>query len=137
MAIITDVKKLRPELMEISDAEFERRAAEFELARQERKRIADVKAMEAVAAQASDHVEAIVAGVKFLHEHGLLPERLVTGFSRNDGTFAPGMILRAPTAESLVPRAPRSAPEGEKKRRRRRVGGELVPSKASQKGGAA
>ncbi len=116
MATITDVKKLRPELMEISDAEFERRAAEFELARLERKRIADVKAMEAIAAQAGDHVGAMVAGAKFLHEHGLLPERLVVGFSRGDGMFVPGMILRAPSAESLVPKVA----GGEKRKRRRR-----------------
>ncbi len=115
MAIITDIKKLKPELLEISDAELDRRMAELEMARAERKRIADVKAMEAIAAQAADHVEAMVAGAKFLHEHGLLPERLVAGFSRGDGMFVPGMILRAPSAESMVPKV-----AGEKRKRRRR-----------------
>lgn len=116
------IEKLRPELLEISDAEFERRQAEFELAARERARRAEVKLKEALAVEATGHVERVVAGIKFLHEHGLLPDRVVTGFSRNDGTFVPGMILRAPTAESLVPKA-----AGEKrKRRRRNAAGELV-----------
>ena len=117
-----DISKLRPELLEISDAEFERRQAEFELAAHERQRRAEVKAKEALAAEAHDRVERVVADIKWLHDNIALPERIVAGFSRNDGTFVPGMILRAPTAESLVPKA-----AGEKRRRRRRnAKGELV-----------
>lgn len=134
------IEKLRPELLEKSDAELERLATEIALAQAEKKRRADVAAMEAIAAQASEHVDAVVAGVKFLYEHRLLPERLVTGFSRNDGRFAPGMILRAPTAESLVPK-PTAArrPAGEKKFRRRKdpKTGEWIPSKAARKAGVA
>ncbi|MBZ9943407.1 hypothetical protein LB533_20180 [Mesorhizobium sp. BR1-1-13] len=131
------IDKIRPELLTKTDAELQRLADEIAMAQAEKKRQADVAAMEAIASQAADHVEAIVAGVKFLHEHGLLPERVTQGFSRGDGTFAPGMILRAPTAESLVPRAPRKAPAGEKRFRRRKdpKTGEYVPSKAARKAG--
>lgn len=134
------IEKIRPELLTKSDAELERLAAEIAMAQAEKRRIADVAAMEAIAAQAGDHVEAIVAGVKFLHEHGLLPDRVAAGFSRSsDGMFAPGMILRAPSAESMVPKAARAAPKGEKRFRRRKdpKTGEYIPSKAAQKAGVA
>ncbi|TIN10402.1 hypothetical protein [Mesorhizobium sp.] len=134
MAIITDVEKLRPELLEISDAEFERRKAELEMAAAERQRRKEIAAKEAIAAQAADHVEAILAGVKFLHDNGILPEKLVGAFSRSDGTFSPATLLRAPTAESLVPRTARAKRDKPKRTRRVRdpKTGELVPSKASR-----
>ncbi|RWO08254.1 hypothetical protein [Mesorhizobium sp.] len=131
------IDKLRPELLEISDAEFERRQAEFELAARERKRRAEIAAKEALAAEAGERIERVVADVKWLHDNGLLPERVTQGFSRGDGMFSPGMILRAPTAESLVPREKK--PAGERKFRRRKdpKTGEYIPSKAAQKAGAA
>lgn len=132
------IDKLRPELLEISDAEFERRQAEFDLAARERKRRAEVAEKEALAAEAATRVERVVADIKWLHDNGLLPERVAQGFSRGDGMFVPGMILRAPTAESLVPREKRD-PAGEKKFRRRKdpKTGEYVPSKAARKAGVA
>ncbi|TPM58949.1 hypothetical protein FJ959_08720 [Mesorhizobium sp. B2-2-4] len=135
---VTDVKKLRPELLEISDAEFERRAVEFEMARQERQRIADIKAKEELAAEAARQVEAVLAGVKWLHDQGLLPDRVTAGFSRGD-IFSPGSILKAPTAESLAGGPRKASASGEKKFRRRKdpVTGEYVPSKAAQKAGVA
>jgi hypothetical protein len=124
---VTDVKKLRPELLSKSKAELERQAAEIAMAIAELEHQEEIKAKEALATEAGERVERVVADVKWLHDNGLLPERVATGFSRNDGTFAPGMILRAPTAESLVPKV-----AGEKKRRRRRgPDGEWLPSKAS------
>jgi hypothetical protein len=130
---VTDVKKLRPELLSKSKAELERQAAEIAMAIAELEHQEEIKAKEALAAEAGERVERIVADVKWLHDNGLLPERVATGFSRNDGTFAPGMILRAPTAESLA--GTRAAQAGEKKRRRRRdpVTGEWVESKAAQR----
>lgn len=111
----SDISKLRPELLTKSDAELERLAAEISMAQAEKRRQAEIKAKEELAAEATKRVERVVADIKWLHDNIALPERIVQGFSRNDGTFVPGMILRAPTAESLVPRA-----GGEKRRRRRR-----------------
>lgn len=129
---VDDIKKLRPELLEKSDAELERLETEIALAREHKRREAEIKAKEELAAEANRHVEAVLAGVKFLHDNGALPERIAAAFSRNDGQFNPATFLRAVTAEQLVPRA-----AGEKPKRRRRVKdpvtGELVPSKASQK----
>jgi hypothetical protein len=130
---VTDVKKLRPELLDLSVAELERRRNEIDMAIAEKARAEEIKAKEALAAEAGERVERVVADVKWLHDNGLLPERVAQGFSRGDGMFVPSMILRAPTAESLV--GGRAAPAGEKKRRRRRdpVTGEWVESKAAQK----
>ncbi|MBZ9659738.1 hypothetical protein LB523_11850 [Mesorhizobium sp. ESP-6-4] len=125
---VTDVKKLRPELLTKSKAELERQAAEIAMAIAELERAEEIKAKEELAAEAAGRVERVVADVKWLHEQGLLPDRVTAGFSRGD-IFSPGSILKAPSAESLVGSA---KPAGEKKRRRRRgPNGEWLPSKAS------
>ncbi|TPM67432.1 hypothetical protein [Mesorhizobium sp. B2-2-1] len=129
---VTDVKKLRPELLTKSKAELERQAAEIAMAIAEIEHKEEIKAKEELAAEAGRQVEAVIAGVKWLHEQGLLPDRVAAGFSRGD-IFSPGSILKAPSAESLVPKT-----GGEKKRRRRRgPDGEWLPSKAAQKAGVA
>ena len=109
------IDKIRPELLTKSDAELERLAAEIAMAQAEKKRQADVAAKEAQAVEAGERVERVVSDVKWLHDNGMLPQRVTDGFSRGDGIFVPGMILRAPSAESLVPRE-----KGEKRRRRTR-----------------
>ncbi|MES0052183.1 hypothetical protein NKJ66_00970 [Mesorhizobium sp. M0078] len=131
------IDKIRPELLSKSDAELERLAAEIAMAQAEKKRMADVAAKEELAAEAGARVERVVADIKWLHDNDLLPKRVAEGFSRGDGMFSPGMILRAPTAESLVPREKK--PAGERKFRRRKdpKTGEYVPSKAAQKAGMA
>lgn len=135
MATVTDIKKLRPELLTKSVAELERQRAEIEMALAEKAREAEVKAKEELAADANKHIDAILSGVKFLHENGLLPAKVATGFSGSSGSFAPSMFLRSVTAEGLVPRAAKVVSGGEKKRRRRRqADGSWAPSKASQEG---
>lgn len=116
MAIITDIEKLRPELLTKSPAELERLATEIALAQAELTRRAEVEAKKEIAERANQHIEAIVDGVKFLHENGILPAKIAEAFSRGDGYFVPGMMLRTVSAESLVPRAARSA--GPKRHRR-------------------
>ncbi|TIL38498.1 hypothetical protein [Mesorhizobium sp.] len=131
------IDKIRPDLLTKSDAELERLAAEIAMAQAEKKRQAEIKEKEALAAEAGVRVERVVADVKWLHDNDLLPKRVAEGFSRGDGMFSPGMILRAPTAESLVPREKK--PAGERKFRRRKdpKTGEYIPSKAAQKAGVA
>lgn len=135
MATITDVDKLRPELLGMSVAELERRRTEIDMAIAQKAREEEIKAKEALAVEANKHIDAVVAGVKWLHDNGVLPEKVAAGFSRADGMFTPAQALRNVTAESLVPRVPRARkPTGPVQRRRRRdpKTGELVPSKASQ-----
>ncbi|MER9170932.1 hypothetical protein NKI12_26980 [Mesorhizobium australicum] len=127
------IDKIRPELLSKSDAELERLAAEIAMAQAEKKRLADVAAKEELAAEAGARVERVVADIKWLHDNDLLPKRVAEGFSRGDGMFSPGMILRAPTAESLVPRERKPAGEHKFRRRKDPKTGEYVPSKAAQK----
>lgn len=131
MAIITDIEKLRPELLNKSMAELARLKAEIELAEIELGRRELVKAKQALADEANNHIDAVVAGVKFLHENGMLPEKLTAAFSRSDGMFVPATVLRNVTAESLVPSAKKT--RAPRRRRVRDADGNLVPSKASQK----
>lgn len=91
-----------------------------------------MKAKESLATEANKHVDAVVAGVKFLHSNGLLPMKVAEAFSRGDGVFTPATVLRNVTAEQLVPRADRPKRGPTKRRRVRDANGNLVPSKASQ-----
>lgn len=121
MATITDIEKLRPELLKKSPAELARLKAEIELAEVELGRRALVAAKEELAAEANTHIDAVVAGVKFLHANGLLPMKLTEAFSRGDGVFTPASVLRNVTAEALVPsmKSTRRKPGEPRKRRRR------------------
>lgn len=131
MPDITDIEKLRPELLKKSLAELERQQTEIAMAIERKRHEEEVKAKEELAAKANDHIEAVVSGLTFLHDNGVLPLKFVEAFSRNDGRFVPATFLRAVTAESLVPGATRRS--GQRKRRRvRDASGNLVPSKASQ-----
>lgn len=129
---VTDIKKLRPELLTKSDAELERLANEIALARAHKAHEAEVAAKAALADEANKHIEAVLAGVKFLHDNGILPERMTTALSRGDGQFNPATFLRSVSAEQLVPRSAR-ADRPKRTRRVRDADGNLVPSKASQK----
>lgn len=131
--MVSDIKKLRPELLEKSIAELERQQTEIALAIEEKRREADVKAKEELASEANRHIEAMLASAKFLHDNGILPPRLVDALSRNDGQFNPATFLRSVSAEQLVG-GPRKAAGPKRTRRVRDASGNLVPSKASRRG---
>lgn len=133
MAIITDVEKLRPELLEISDAEFERRMTEMEMARIERERKKELAAKDALAGEINKHVEMALEGLKFLRANGRIPERIAEAFSRS-GNWVPGAFLKTVTPEDLLPselRAPRQrAPRMTKAEREAAIAaGTLKPRK--------
>lgn len=113
MATITDIEKLRPELLTKSLGELARLKAEIEMAEVELGRRELVKAKEALAAEANRHIDAVVAGVKWLNDNGILPEKVAAGFKRDgDGMFSPAMFLRNVTAESLAGGKPTRARRG-------------------------
>lgn len=137
MVEINDIEKLRPELLTKSLAELERQQTEIAMAIERKKHEAEVKAKEELASRANEHIDSVISGVKFLHDNGILPDRIAQAFSRNDGTFNPGTFLRAVTAEQLVPRENMPRRKTGRRRRVRDANGNLVPSKASQKEKAA
>lgn len=115
--MVDDIKKLRPELLEISDAEFERREKEMQLARIERARKKELAEKESLATEINKHVEMALEGLKFLRANGRVPDRIVEAFSRS-GTWTPTSFLKTVTPEDLLPadlkkppqRAPRMTP---------------------------
>lgn len=115
---VDDIKKLRPELLEISDAEFERREKEMELARIERTRKKELAAKDSLAKEINKHVEMAVEGLRFLRANGRIPDRIAEAFSRS-GNWQPTSFLKTVTPEELLPsdlkpkkpRAPRMTKE--------------------------
>ncbi|MCG7507031.1 hypothetical protein [Mesorhizobium retamae] len=139
MSMVSDIEKLRPELLEKSDAELERLRNEIEMAIAEKHKRAEQERRAAIVAEASKHVDAVVAGLKWLHDNQLLSDKMVDVFTRGDGQFNPATYIRAPRGVDDVRAKAVTIGGGEKKRRRRRdpVTGQLVPSKAAVAAGEA
>lgn len=121
--MVSDIEKLRPELLEISDAEFERREKEMELARIERSRKKELAEKESLAAEINKHVEMALEGLKFLRANGRIPDRIAEAFSRS-GNWTPTSFLKTVTPEDLLP-------ADLKKPRPRRTKAEIEALKAS------
>jgi hypothetical protein len=137
MVEITDIEKLRPELLDKSEAELERLAAEIAMAQAEKRRRTEAAERTKRLEEAGDRVARVIEDVKWLHDSGMLSQRVAEAFTRSDGQFNPATYLRVPRAEDVVVRAPRAKKEGPRRLRRVRdpETGELVPSKAMQEMG--
>jgi hypothetical protein len=96
MAQITDIEKLRPELLDMSVAELERRKIEIDMA------IEKKAAIEAEGRRKEEHEEAIglteelVKIVSRLHELNRLPPRVLQALSKESGEFVPGLYIKKP-----------------------------------------
>ena len=96
MAEIKDIEKLRPELLDLSVAELNRRKAEIDMA------IARVAEREAEELRKLEHEESIkltedlLKTVTRLHEIGRLSPRLVGALSKESGEFVPGLYIKRP-----------------------------------------
>lgn len=123
---VDDINKLNPELLKKSKAQIQREIDERTLALHELERQELVAAKEALAKEANTHIEAATAAVKFLHENGILHEKLIAAFTRADGVFTTGNVLKPVTAESLV--GGRKA-DGPKRKRRSRA--EMAAARAA------
>ncbi|MEQ8450905.1 MAG: hypothetical protein RLQ25_03090 [Alphaproteobacteria bacterium] len=96
MVEITDINKLRPELMDVTDAQFERLATEFEMARIERARIKAEK-IEAEKLEKAQHAfDDLREAIDKLAELGHLPQRLVEVLTDKDGKLSPHRFLKRP-----------------------------------------
>jgi len=129
MAIITDVEKLRPELLSLSVAELERRRNEIDMAIAQKAAAEEAERRNRMVAEATERVESVVAGLKWLHAEGFLGAKVTEAFSRGDGQFNPGLYIRPPRSVDEV----LTRPAAKRTRRRRMPDGTLVPSKASLK----
>lgn len=98
MPEITDIEKLRPELLKMSVAELERRKVEIDMA------IARKAEEEAETRRKEEYEEAVILTVELvklvsrLHELNRLSPRLVQALSKDDGSFVPGLYIKKPKA---------------------------------------
>lgn len=125
MAIITDIKKLRPELLDLSVAELHRRRDEIDMAISEKAAKEESERRAALVDEAGTRTEAVLDNVKWLHDNGFLAQRLVEALTRSDGQFNPSTFLRKPRAEDTVTR-PKSDKPKRVRRRRDPQSGELI-----------
>ena len=96
MPEINDIEKLRPELLNLSVKELERRKVEIDLAIQHQ------AAKEAEKRRAKEYEESIgltetlLKTVVRLHEIGRLSPRLTQALSKESGEFTPGLYIKKP-----------------------------------------
>lgn len=118
MVEIKDVGKLRPELLDMSRAELERRLAEIEMALQEKKLEERRKHVAELVMKINAAQQAMVEGAKLLDEYGLLPEEVKAAYTASDGVMKPHLKHKPVDADRMLARI--SAMEGETKPRRPR-----------------
>lgn len=104
MAIITDVEKLRPELKSLSDNELERRMTELLMEKERRDQATKRAEVEGIVKQANDHMTAIVSGLRFLEENGLLGEEVKASFTNTAGIFTPHLKFKSVDADRVLAR---------------------------------
>lgn len=104
MAIITDVEKLRPELLTKSPAELQRMATEIQMAIEHQSQEARRKEVSSIVAEANTHIEAIVAGLRFLEKHNLLSDDVKAAHTSSSGVFTPHLRYKAVDADRVLAR---------------------------------
>lgn len=104
MAIITDVEKLRPELKGVSDAELERRMTELLMEKERREQEARKAKVEHIVTKANEHMQNIVAGLRFLEEHGLLGDEVKAAHTSSSGVFTPHLRYKSVDADRVLAR---------------------------------
>lgn len=95
---VTDVEKLRPELLDMSVAELERRRSEIDMAI-ERKAAIEAEQQRAKDVEEADgRITQLFEHLKWLHEKNFLAPKLVEAFTSGDGQFAPHRSQKRPRA---------------------------------------
>ena len=104
MAIINDVTKLRPELKDVSDNELERRMTELLMEKERRDQEARKAKVEHIVTKANEHMQNIVAGLRFLEEHNLLGDDVKASFTSTAGVFTPHLKFKSTDADRVLAR---------------------------------
>lgn len=98
MAKISDIKALRPELLDKSQAELERQMAELQMAIAWKAEEGARKEREAKIAEAGVKIDAVLDGLRWLNDNGFLGEKVVAAFTNAKGVFTPHLSFRKPNA---------------------------------------
>lgn len=92
--VIDDVSKLRPELLKLSDAEFERQRTEFEMAAIRRAEIKAEAARAAALDEANRLKDDIVDALVKLEKTGHISESVRGFFTTKAGVFSPHLFFK-------------------------------------------
>ena len=99
---VTDVSKLRPELLNMSVAEIDRRIAELKMAREQKEEAEKAKARAALIEEAGSHIYQILESLRWLDTNKMLPESVKQFFTTSpvaDGktpVFSPHLKFKKP-----------------------------------------
>jgi hypothetical protein len=93
---VDDISKLRPELLDMSVAELERRRAEIDMAIAKKAEIEAEARLKADIELAGTAFDNMIEAMQVLHGLGRLPERIKNVVTSSDGSFQPGRYLKKP-----------------------------------------
>lgn len=93
---VTDIEKLRPELLTMSVAELERRRIEIDMAIAHQAKIEEEKKREQDLALAQIAFDKMMDAITELNDLNRLPDRIKSALTSDDGTFQPGRYLKKP-----------------------------------------
>lgn len=96
MAKISDIKQLRPELLDKSQAELERQMAELQMAIAYKAEEGARKEREAKLSEAGVKMDAVVDGLRWLNDNGFLSEKVKAMFTTSGGAFAAHLFFKKP-----------------------------------------
>jgi len=102
MVKIDNIKQLRPELLDKSDAELERLETEIRMARQHKADEAARKEIESLVSQVNAAQDTILKSLNFLYEQKVLPEGVTAAYTTAGGSFAPHLRHRHVDADRLL-----------------------------------
>lgn len=93
---VTEIEKLRPELLDKSVAELERQMTEIQMALDRKRAIEEEKHRAANNEKAAARMDAVVDGLKWLHENNYLTDKVTAMFTTSGGVFAPHLNFKKP-----------------------------------------
>lgn len=93
---LDDITKLNPALLEISDAEIERRITELVMAREHKAKEAERLDREAKLDEAGAKIDSVLDGLKWLDANGFLSEKVKASFTTSAGMFSPHLSFKKP-----------------------------------------
>jgi len=94
--VLTDITKLNKDLLSLSDNELERRMTELRMAMAYKAEEGARKEREAKIVKASEHIDKVLEGLRWLHDNDFLGETVKAAFTNAKGVFTPHLSMRKP-----------------------------------------
>lgn len=95
-SVTPPIEKLRPELLEKSDAELDRLIAELQMAKDAKAVKAEAERRERLTGEAIAHMDQVVESLKWLEANGFMSEKVRASYTTAGGVFAPHLSFKRP-----------------------------------------